>query len=219
MKLYDTPLAPNPRRVRWFLAEKGQETWANDIELVTLNLINGDQRQPDYVAKTGLPLAPVLELDNGTCIGESLAICRYLESRYPEPNLFGRDPEETAVIEMWTRRAELMVAHPLMIGVRHTHPAMAVLEKQDPVIGESNIQGGLRALKLLDRQLAGREWLAAGRLTIADIVAFIGLDFGRMIKLKPPEELANLVRWHAAMSERPAAKAGMPPPRVEAAAS
>src|SRR5204862_4417110 len=109
MKLYDTPLAPNPRRVRWVMAEKG----IDDIEVVTLNLIKGDQRQPDYVAKTGLPLAPVLELDDGTCIGESVAICRYLESRYPEPNLFGRDPQETAGIEMWTRRAELMVAPPL----------------------------------------------------------------------------------------------------------
>ncbi|MFL5294850.1 MAG: glutathione S-transferase family protein [Phenylobacterium sp.] len=206
MKLYDTPLAPNPRRVRWVMAEKGIE----DIEIVTLNLIKGDQRQPDYVAKTGLPLAPVLELDDGTCIGESVAICRYLESRYPEPNLFGRDPRETAVIEMWMRRAELMVAHPLMIGVRHTHPAMAALEQQDPAIGARNIEGGLKALKVLDRQLEGRDWLAADRITIADIVGFIGLDFGRMIKLKPPQELSNVVRWHAAMSARPAAKAGMP---------
>jgi len=209
MKLYDTPLAPNPRRVRWVMAEKGIE----DIEIVTLNLIAGDQRKPDYVAKTGLPLAPVLEFDDGTCVGESIAICRYLESRYPEPNLFGRDPQETAVIEMWMRRAELMVAHPLMIGVRHTHPAMAALEQQDAAVGSSNIEGGLRGLKVLDRRLADREWLAADRLTIADIVGFIGLDFGRMIKLRPPEELTHVVRWHAAMSARPAAKAGMPPPR------
>ena len=210
MKLYDTPLAPNPRRVRWVMAEKG----IDDIEIVTLNLIAGDQRRPDYVAKTGLPLAPVLELDDGTCIGESVAICRYLESRYPEPNLFGRTPEETAVIEMWMRRAELMVAHPLMIGVRHTHPAMAALEQQDPAIGARNIEGGLKALKVLDRRLEGRDWLAADRLTIADIVGFIGLDFGRMIKLRPPEELTHVVRWHAAMTARPAAKAGMPAPKT-----
>lgn len=208
MKLYDTPLAPNPRRVRWVMAEKSIE----DIEIVTLNLMKGDQRQPDYVAKTGLPLAPVLELDDGTCLGESVAICRYLESLYPEPNLFGRDARETAVIEMWMRRAELMVAHPLMNGVRHTHPAMAALEQQDPAVGARSIESGLRALKVLDRQLADREWLAADRITIADIVGFIGLDFGRMIKLKPPEDLANLVRWHAAMAARPAAKAGMPAP-------
>jgi glutathione S-transferase len=206
MKLYDTPLAPNPRRVRWVMAEKGVE----DIELVILNLIKGDQRQPDYVAKTGLPLAPVLELDDGTCIGESIAICRYLESRYPEPNLFGRDPQETAVIEMWMRRAELMVAHPMMLGVRHTHPALAALEQQVAAVGEYNRDAALKALKFFDRRLEGREWIAADRITIADIVAFIGLDFARMIKVAPPADLANVCRWHGSMAARPAAKAGMP---------
>ena len=208
MKLYDTPLAPNPRRVRWFMAEKGIE----DIEVVTMSLMNGDQRQPDYVAKTGLPLAPVLELDDGTCIGESLAICRYLESLYPEPNLFGRTPRETAIVEMWTRRAELMVAHPLMTGVRHTHPAMAALEAQDAALGKRSLEAGIAALGVLDRQLAGRDWLAAERLTIADIVAFVGLDFGRMVKLRTPPELTHVARWAEAMRERPAARAGMPAP-------
>ena len=207
MKLYDTPLAPNPRRVRWFMAEKG----IDDIEVVTLSLMKGDQRQPDYVAKTGLPLAPVLELDNGTCIGESLAICRYLESRYPEPNLFGRTPEETAIIEMWTRRAELMVAHPLMTGVRHTHPAMAALEAQDPALGERSLAAGLQGLAVLDQRLGESEWLGGERLTIADIIGFVGLDFGRMIKLQTPPTLTHVARWAQAMRDRPAAKAGMRP--------
>jgi len=206
MKLYDTPLAPNPRRVRWFMAEKG----IDDIEIVTLNLIAGEHKTPDYLAKTGLPNVPALELDDGTTITESVAICRYLESRYPEPNLFGRTPEETAVIEMWMRRAEMMVATPMMLGVRHSHPALAALEQQNPAVADYNKQSGLRALKVLDRRLGEAEWLAAGRLTIADIVAFIGIDFGRLIKLSPPAELENLGRWHAAMSARPAAKAGMP---------
>ena len=96
MKVYDTPLAPNPRRVRWFMAEKG----INDIEVVTLNLMEGQHRTPDYLRKAGLPNVPMLELDDGTCITESVAICRYLESRYPSPNLFGRTPEATAVIEL-----------------------------------------------------------------------------------------------------------------------
>jgi glutathione S-transferase len=206
MKLYDTPLAPNPRRVRWFMAEKGIE----DLEIVTLNLIQGEHKTPEYLAKTGLPNVPALELDDGTTITESIAICRYLESRYPEPNLFGRTPQETAVIEMWMRRAEMMVATPLMLGVRHTHPALAALEQQNPEIAEYNKAAGLRALKVLDRRLADHEWLAAERLTIADIVAFIGLDFGRMIKLAPPPELTNVARWAEAMRSRPAAKAGMP---------
>ena len=206
MKLYDTPLAPNPRRVRWFMAEKG----IDDVEVVTLNLMEGQHKTPEYLAKAGLANVPALELDDGTTITESLAICRYLESVYPEPNLFGRDPKETAQIEMWTRRAEMLVATPIMIGVRHTHPAMGALEQQVPVIGEHNLQGGLRALKVLDRRLAESEWLGADRLTIADIVAFVGIDFGRMIKLALPPELTHVARWAEAMRARPAAKAGMP---------
>jgi glutathione S-transferase len=206
MKLYDTPLAPNPRRVRWFMAEKG----IDDVEVVTLNLIAGEHKQPDYLAKAGIANVPALEMDDGTCITESIAICRYLESRYPEPNLFGRTPEETAVIEMWLRRAEMLVATPLMMMVRHTHPALAALETQNPDIAEYNKASGLRGLKVLDRRLGESEWLAGPRLTIADIVGFIGLDFGRMIKFAAPEELANLNRWANAMRSRPAANAGMP---------
>ena len=131
MKLYDTAMAPNPRRVRWFMAEKG----IGDIEIVQLNLIQGQHKQADYLAKAGLPNVPALELDDGTTITESLAICRYLEARYPEPNLFGRRPEEAAVVEMWTRRAEMLVANPFMLGVRHTHPALAALEAPNPPVG------------------------------------------------------------------------------------
>jgi len=206
MKLYDTPLAPNPRRVRWFMAEKGIE----DIEVVTLNLMQGEHKTPDYLRKAGLANVPMLELDDGTCITESVAICRYLESRYPDPNLFGRTPEETAVIEMWMRRGELMVSLPFMNMVRHSHPAMAALETQSPDVAERSRTGGLGGLKLLDRRLVDREWLAADRITIADIVAFSGLDFGRMVKFQAPEELTHVTRWVAAMRERPAAKAGMP---------
>lgn len=202
MKLYDTPRAPNPRRVRWVMVEKGIE----DIEVETLNLIEGQHKTPDYVAKTGLPQVPVLEMDDGTCISESLAICRYLEGRYPEPNLFGRTPEEAAVIEMWTRRAELMLSMPFMLGVRHTHPALAALEQQDAAVGAWNIEAATRALKVFDRRLADHRWIAADRLTIADIVAFIGYDFARgMLKFQVPEGLTNVARWIEDMKARPAA--------------
>jgi glutathione S-transferase len=188
------------------MAEKGIE----DIEIVRLNLMEGQHKQAEYLAKAGLPNVPALELDDGTTVTESVAICRYLESRYPEPNLFGRTPEETAVIEMWLRRAEMLVATPFMMGVRHSHPAMAALETQVPEVADYNKQAGLRALKVLDRRLGESQWLAADRLTIADIVGFIGLDFTRMIKLQIPEELASVHRWAQAMRERPAAKAAMP---------
>ena len=152
-----------------------------------------------------MPSLPSLGADDGTCLTDSLAICRYLESRYPQGNLFGATPEEAAVIEMWTRRGELLVAWPLMLAVRHTHPALARLETQDPAVAEANRAAGLRGLKVLDRQLQDHEWLAGDRLTIADIVAFIGIDFTRMIKLEIPEELSGVTRWMAAMRARPAA--------------
>jgi len=98
----------------------------------------------------------------------------------------------------------------LMQGVRHSHPAMAALENQVPAIADYNLQAGVRGLQVLDRRLAESEWLAAGRLTIADILAFVGIDFGRMIKFRPPEDLAHLNRWADAMRVRPAASAGMP---------
>ncbi|MFM8374493.1 MAG: glutathione S-transferase family protein [Phenylobacterium sp.] len=201
MKLYDTPLAPNPRRVRWFMAEKGIE----DVEIVRINIMDGDHKTNDYIQRFGLANIPALELDDGTCITESLAICRYLESRYPQGNLFGATPDEAAVIEMWTRRGELLVAWPLMLAVRHTHPALARLETQDPAVAEANRTAGLRGLKILYRKLRDHEWLAGDRLTIADIVAFIGIDFTRMIKLEIPAELEGLHRWLTAMRARAAA--------------
>ncbi|MBU2135010.1 MAG: glutathione S-transferase [Alphaproteobacteria bacterium] len=205
MKIYDTPRAPNPRRVRLFMIEKGIE----DVEIVPVSLLEGAHKQPDYLQKAGLANVPMLEMDDGTCITESLAICRYLESVYPEPNLMGRDPKETAIIEMWTRRAEMMVATPLMMAVRHTHPALGVLEKQNPAVGEANAESGTRALKIFDRRLAESEWIAADRLTIADIVAFASIDFARMIRFRPPEELTHVNRWLEAMKGRESVKVAL----------
>jgi len=202
MKLYDTPRAPNPRRVRWLLVEKGVE----DVEIETLNLMEGQHRSPDYVSKTGLAQVPVLELDDGTSISESLAICRYLEAKYPEPNLFGRTAEEQAFIEMWTRRAELMLSMPFMLAVRHTHPALAALETQDAAVGAWNLGAATKALKVFDRRLADHKWIAADRLTIADIVAFIGYDFARgMLKFEIPDQFTHVKRWVEDMRARPAA--------------
>ena len=205
MRLYDSRRAPNPRRVRWVMAEKG----INDVEIVEVDIFGGAHRTPDYVARAGLPNVPALELDDGTAVTESVAICRYLESRYPEPNLFGRDPHEIAIIEMWTRRAEMMLATPLMLSVRHGHPALASLERQIPEIAAANRAGAERALAFFNRRLAESEWIAADRITIADIIAFTGLDFGRMIKFRPAEDLTHVARWAEAMRNRPAATAGV----------
>src|SRR6478736_2843502 len=121
-------------------------------------------------------------MDNGQTITESVAICRFLESRYPEPNLFGEDACEAAVIEMWSRRAEMMVATPLMMLVRHTHPALAAIETQVPEIAAGNRTIAERGLKMLDRRLAESEFIACERVTMADILAATGLDFARMAR-------------------------------------
>ncbi len=205
MKLYDSYRAPNPRRVRWFMAEKG----IDDIEVVNVSIFEGEHRKPDYLAKAGLPNVPMLEMDDGTAITESVAICRYLESLYPGPNLFGRDPKETAVIEMWTRRVEMLLSNPLMLTVRHSHPALAAIEKQVPEIAESNRRTAERALKVFDRRLAESEFIACERVTMADILAATGIDFSRMAKFSIPEEFTNVRRWYDAMMARPAAKAGV----------
>jgi glutathione S-transferase len=204
VKLYDTPLAPNPRRVRWLMAEKA----ISDIEIVPVSLMTLEHKQADYQARAGLAHVPALELDDGTVLTESIAICRYLESLHPEPNLFGRNPLETAVIEMWMRRAELMVANPAMLWVRHTAPPLAVLEPPNPAVAEYQRQTALQGLEMLDARLQGREWIACERMTMADIVAFIGLDFTRLIRFRAPETLVDLGRWAEAMRARPAAKAG-----------
>jgi glutathione S-transferase len=142
-------------------------------------------------------------------VSESIAICRYLEALYPEPNLFGRDPKEAAVIEMWTRRCEIYLANPMMLSVRHSHPVLAALEPQQKTeVAEYNRAGAERFMKTLDRRLEGREFIAAERITMADIVGAIGLDFARLIKYRPPAELTNLNRWYEAMRARPAASAG-----------
>lgn len=204
MKLYDFPRAPNPRRVRWFIEEKGIE---DAIEIVSVDILTGEHKSPEYRSKAGLPHVPALEIDDETCITESVAICRYLEALYPEPNLFGRDPREAAQIEMWTRRCEIYLANPLMLATRHTHPAFAALEPPNPPVGEYNQATAERFLKALDRQLEGREFIA-GRFTVADIVAVTGLDFARLIRFRPAEGLANVNRWYEAMRARPAATAG-----------
>jgi glutathione S-transferase len=152
---------------------------------------------------------PALELDDGTTLTESVAICRYLEALHPEPNLFGRDPLETAVIEMWTRRCEMYVATPLMLAVRYGHPAIAVLEGPDEEGSRKYIAGAERMLKHMDRQLEGRDFIAADRVTMADVVTVTGMDFARLLKWRPAEGLTNVVRWYEAMRARPAALAGM----------
>jgi glutathione S-transferase len=206
MRLFSSHRAPNPRRVRWVMAEKGIE----DVEIVQVDIMVGDHKTPEYRARVGVPHVPALELDDGTTISESVAIGRYLEALYPEPNLFGVDAREQAIIEMWTRRCEFYLANPIMLNVRLTHPALAAIEAhQQPQVADFNRIAAERFMRTLDRHLADHEWIAEDRFTIADIVGAVGLDFARLVKYRPPEELTHLNRWLDGCRARPAAKAGV----------
>ena len=173
MKLYNNKMANSPRKVRMFLAEKN----ITDIEMIDIDLMKGEHKTPEYRALAPNSRIPALELDDGTVIMESTAICRYLESLYPEPNLFGESPMEIASIEMWQARIynELMI--PLAMGFRHLHPAMSSLETQNKDYGETQKSIGIKSLKYFNGVLSESEFVAGERYTFADIQMITTTDF------------------------------------------
>ena len=173
MKLYNNKMANSPRKVRMFLAEKN----ITDIEMIDIDLMKGEHKTPEYRALVPNSRIPALELDDGTVIMESTAICRYLESLYPEPNLFGESPMEIASIEMWQARIynELMI--PLAMGFRHLHPAMSSLETQNKYYGETQKSIGIKSLKYFNDVLSESEFVAGERYTFADIQMITTTDF------------------------------------------
>jgi glutathione S-transferase len=203
MKLYDGGRAPNPRRVRVFLAEKGIVVPTEQVELGQLQ-----QRSDAFTAINPMQRVPALVLDDGTVVAESIAICRYFEVLQPDPPLFGRGALESALVEMWNRRAELHLLFPVASVFQHLHPAMKIMV--DPQVaewGEANKPRVTRFLQFLDGELKSRPYLAGESYTVADITAMIAVDFMRVSKLAVPENLANVRRWHDAVSARPSAKA------------
>ena len=202
MKLYDSKLAPNPRRVRMFLAEKGIQ-----VPLVNVDIAKAENRQPPFLAKNPMGGVPVLELDDGTCISESVAICRYFEGVQPEPPLMGVDAKDRALVEMWNRRMELEVFVPIAQVFRNTHEFFKGRIEQVPAWGEACRRVAEKRLEWLDRELANREFVAGDRFTIADITALVGIDFGRITKTSIQPGQKHLERWHEKMSARPSAKA------------
>ncbi len=203
MKLYDGGRAPNPRRVRIFLAEKGIKVPTEQVDLGALQ-----QRSEDYTAINPLQRVPALLLDDGTVIAESIAICRYFEALKPEPPLFGRGALDSALVEMWNRRAELHLLFPVSSVFQHLHPAMKqMIQPQVPDWGEANKPRVFWFLKLLDRELKERPYVAGASYTVADITALVAVDFMRVSKLAVPDDLGNVRRWHEAVSARPSAAA------------
>jgi glutathione S-transferase len=198
MKLYSAPSpAPNPRRVLIALAEKGVS-----IPVLDLSLIKGEHKLPDFVAKNSRAQIPVLELDDGTCISESIAICRYLDEIHPNPPLFGTDALSRATVDMWVRRIELNVMAPVGLFWAHAHPYTARVVRQFPDFGQSNRARWETAATWLNGELAKTEFVGSDVFTIADIATLTTIDFAIWIGLAIPEECAALKDWHVRVSNR-----------------
>lgn len=203
MLLYQDPRAPNPRRVRVFLAEKG-------VAYDTIEVLIADKahQTPEFRKKNPIALLPVLELGDGRVLRESIAICRYIEETHPEPNLMGADPWERAQIEMWNRHAELELLWPIAQIFRNTHKFWEGRIKQAPDFALLMREHLGERLEWLENELGRRAYMAGDRFTVADITAMCALDFGKVsdVRLKPDTH-PNLVAWHKRVSERPSAKA------------
>ena len=203
MKLYDSRLAPNPRRTRIFLAEKGVAVPTEQVDMVAMQ-----HKTPEYTAINPLQRMPALVLDDGTIITESIAICRYFEMQHPDPPLFGVGPKDAAIVEMWNRRTEINFLANVAAVFRHTHPAMKELEvPQVPAWADANRPRVTWFLEMMDRELASREFVAGDCYTVADITMQVAVDFMKPSRLTVPEGASNVKRWHATVSARPSAKA------------
>ena len=203
MLLYDSPNpAPNPRRVRIFAAEKGIELSSKEVSIP-----KREQKAPEYVAKNPRGQTPILELDDGTVIAESVAIMRYLEAEHPDPPLFGTTAREIAEIEMWNRRVEMILMPAIAAVWVHTHPFTAALPGRNVEWGESNRPRVVEGMRFFDGSLEGREYLAGSAFSAADILLLTTVDFAKFIGLDMPSECANLLRWHERVSARPSASA------------
>ena len=198
MKLYNNEMANSPRKVRMFIAEKN----ISDIVIINIDLMSGEHKTPEYRAIAPNSRIPALELDDGTVIMESTAICRYLESLYPEPNLFGENPIEIASIEMWQARIynELMI--PLAMAFRHLHPGMSEMEIQNKEYGETQKTIGIKSLKYFDAALAESEFIAADRFTFADIQMITTTDFFIGLNRLTLDDYPEIKRHSKLMSER-----------------
>jgi glutathione S-transferase len=183
--------APNPRRVRLFLAVKGLSIPATDLAI-----FKREHKAPEVLARNPRGQVPFLELDDGRVIAETVSICRYLDELHPEPPLFGTTAFERAETDMWIRRAETAFGTPISLFWQHGHPWTAALVTQIPAMAEQARVRAEEALAWFDGQLADRDWLAGSRLTMADIVMLSLVDFGQFIGLPVPDNLGNLAAWH-----------------------
>jgi glutathione S-transferase len=203
MKILETKAAPNPRRVRIFLAEKGIAVPFEEVDLM-----RGALKTPEFTALNRFQRVPVLVLEDGTAIAETIAICRYFEELQPEPALFGKGAVARATVEMWNRRMDLGLLLSVAQAFRHLHPAMAKLEvPQVAAWGEANKPRALEILHIMDDTLANHRFLAGDHYSIADITGLVAIDFMKPARIERPPGLENLARWQAEVAMRPSTKA------------
>jgi len=199
MKLYDGGRAPNPRRVQIFLKEKGIEIEREQLDINAL-----EPKAEAFRAINPMQTLPVLELDDGTHISETIAICRYFEETVPEPNLFGETALEKAQVEMWQRRMELNFMLPVAFSFRHLHPGAKTIEPlQIEEWGRLNQQRALGFLEFFNNEMGKRDYVCGDRFTVADITAFVACQFLKPARIAIPEEYTSLSDWFARISARP----------------
>ena len=199
MKIYSSSFAPNPRKVLIYLKEKG----ISDIEIINLDLANLEHKTPEYKAIAPNSRVPALQLDDGTVILETTAMCRYLECLYPEPNMFGESPMEIASIEMWYSRVSFELMMPLMHGFRHTHPHMSEMENQNQEFGLAQRKLAVKELKNYDKIIESREFIAGDRFTYADLQMVTSLQFLVRLNTLDIEDYENLNDYIIQVSSRP----------------
>jgi len=200
--MYDFTLAPSPRRVRIFLAEKGIE-----VPLMQVDIMKNANRTPEFYKKNPSGSIPVLELDDGSCIAESVAICRYFEELQPEPPLFGVGARERAIVEMWNRRIELEIFAPVGHVWSHLSEIAKGRGRRIREFGEIQKRAAIDRIAWLNEELEDREFLAGDRFSIADITTLCMIDFARTVDIGIQRDEANLARWYHSVSGRPSAKA------------
>jgi glutathione S-transferase len=202
MKIFDLKSGLNTRRVRIYLAEKGLE-----IRRVEVDMAGGENQRPEYLAKNPMGTMPLLELDDGTLIAESVAICRYFEILHPDPPLFGVGALGQATVEMWNRRMEIELMRPLLDNFVHLSPFWKGRREQIAEAGHAGRTLAEARMRWLDEELSRRSYIVGDTYTIADITAQCALLLGKNTGAPIPTELMNLTRWFATVTKRPSARA------------
>ena len=202
MILHDLTAGMHPRRVRIFLAEKGVSIERREIDAAA-----GANATPEFIRLNPLGKLPVLELDDGSVIAESLAICRYLEVLHPNPPLMGRTPQETAHIEMWTLRIDHELSQPIALAFVHSSDFYRGRVEQVPEVATWSRARALQTMAWLDGELAERSHIAGDDYTLADIIAQCAFVLGKAVGLRISPEMTHLSRWFMQVSARPTARA------------